>query len=223
MDSWEHLELMASLDYWRLCDELSVIQAACLVVGVDPSSEIGSNCEGWATHERPDGYEAAKAGITSAFQRGAIKGRLIQLFEYDMNGNPCGAIEDSIDRAESRVEVESLRVWLKSRGFRTGFFFPDATDAPDYLDPQNSRYAPKLAAAVRAWQAMEDKNLRRGKSAKAAMEQYLETNYRTLGLAQKRSSEKHGYKAGDINKTAIVEAAKIANWEDDGGATKTPV
>jgi hypothetical protein len=26
-----------ALDYWRLCDELSVVQAALLVVGKDPS------------------------------------------------------------------------------------------------------------------------------------------------------------------------------------------
>jgi hypothetical protein len=30
---------MESLDYWRICDELSVIQAATLLVGGDPSSD----------------------------------------------------------------------------------------------------------------------------------------------------------------------------------------
>jgi len=29
---------MESLDYWRLCDELNVIQAALLIQGEDPSS-----------------------------------------------------------------------------------------------------------------------------------------------------------------------------------------
>jgi hypothetical protein len=28
-----------SMDYWRLCDELSVVQAALLVIGEDPSKE----------------------------------------------------------------------------------------------------------------------------------------------------------------------------------------
>jgi hypothetical protein len=28
---------MDPLDYWRLCDELSVVQAALLIVGEDPS------------------------------------------------------------------------------------------------------------------------------------------------------------------------------------------
>jgi hypothetical protein len=30
---------MEGTDYWRLCDELSVIQAALLVVGADPASD----------------------------------------------------------------------------------------------------------------------------------------------------------------------------------------
>jgi len=29
---------MEGLDYWRLCDELSVIQAAFLIVGKDPAA-----------------------------------------------------------------------------------------------------------------------------------------------------------------------------------------
>ncbi len=35
---------------WRLCDELSVKNAALLVVDVDPASETGSLCEGWKVH-----------------------------------------------------------------------------------------------------------------------------------------------------------------------------
>jgi len=212
---------MKSLDYWRLCDELSIIQAALLLAECDPSGEEGY-AENWKMHERPHGYEAAKTAITNAFRRGAIKGRLIPNYEYDINGNQCSEIEDSINLAESRIDIESLREWLKTRGIRTGFFFPTATDTPDYLDPKHPRYAPKLAAAVQAWQAMEDENLRLGKSAKTAMEQWLESNYKRLGLTHKRSSDTHGYKTGDINKTAVQDAAKIANWENDGGSPSTP-
>ena len=107
---------------------------------------------------------------------------------------------------------------------RSGFFFPSGARPLDYLDPSNKRHSPRLAAAVKAWQAMEDENLRRGKSAKDAMEQWLESNYKSLGLVHEKSSlhPKHGYKAGDMNKTAVSEAAKIANWEPNGGAPRTP-
>ena len=120
------------------------------------------------------------------------------------------------------IEVDDLRTWLSNKGYRTGFFFPDSTDAPDYLDPKNPRYAPKLAAAVRVWQAMEDENLRRGKNPFSAMEQYLESRYKEFGLFHEKDNLKNGTAAGDINKTAISEVAKVANWQPGGGAPKTP-
>lgn len=214
---------MESLDFWRLSEELNVIQAALLLVGCDPSSDDGY-AERWDMDKRPKGYEAAKAAISNALRRGAIKGHLVPQYRFDPDLYPHDGveIENSIDFFESQVEVESFRQWLVSRGISTGFFFPNASDAPNYLDSKHLRYSARLAAAVRAWQAMEDENLRRGKSAKTAMEHWITTNYRTLGLIHKKGSVKHGYKAGDMNITAMEEAAKIANWELDGGPPKTP-
>jgi hypothetical protein len=63
---------MQGLDYWRLCDELSVVQAALLIAGCDPSSD-GEYVEGWAHEMRPMGYEAAKTAISNALRRGASK------------------------------------------------------------------------------------------------------------------------------------------------------
>ena len=93
---------------------------------------------------------------------------------------------------------------------------------PAYLDPNHPRFSAKLAAAVRVWEAMEDETLLRGKSPYAAMENWLETNYETLGLTHKRDNLKNGYKAGDINKTAITETAKTSNWKPEGGPPTTP-
>ncbi|MBM3394478.1 MAG: hypothetical protein FJY37_07590 [Betaproteobacteria bacterium] len=200
---------MESLDYWRLCDELSIIQAALLLVESDPNGENGY-AEDWAMHLRPHGYEAAKTAITNAFRRGAIKGRLIPNYEYDINGNQCGAIDDSINLVESRVEVESLRQWLETRGIRTGFFFPTATNAPDYLNPKNPRYAPKLAAAVRAWQSVIDAG---GKHPKQALAKWLREHAAEFGMTDDE---------GKPNETGIEEAAKVANWQPGGGAPKTP-
>jgi hypothetical protein len=69
-----------------------------------------------------------------------------------------------------------------------------------------------LAAAVKVWLAMKDDNLLKGKSPKAAMESWLENRYSELGLIYQ----------DNINKTAIDECTKVANWNDKGGATKTP-
>lgn len=203
---------MDDLDHWRLCDELSVIQAALLVIGVDPSGEVGAYCEGWQPHERPRGYEAAKVAIAGALRREAIRGSLIPIFEHDINGNICGDVPGSIDLEASQVDIESLRAWLAGRGFRSGFFFPDAERTPDYLDPAHPRYSAKLAAAVKVWQAMEDGNLLSGKSAPDAMSEWLGSRYRELGLVWN----------GEINKTGINEVAKVANWQTTGGSPKTP-
>ena len=56
---------MERLDYWRLCEELSVIQAALLMVGIDPSSEEGY-AESYKLHERPLGYEASRTALIHA-------------------------------------------------------------------------------------------------------------------------------------------------------------
>jgi hypothetical protein len=69
---------MDGLDYWRLCDQLSVVQAAMLVVGSDPSSDA-MHVEGWSPDKRPPGYEAAKTAIANALRRGQIDGEWIAI------------------------------------------------------------------------------------------------------------------------------------------------
>lgn len=203
---------MESLDYWRLCDELTVIQAALLIVGEDPSADQ-SYVENWNPDVRPEGYEAAKAAISNALKRDSIKGKLIPELEYDINGNPNGAIDDSIDIATSFVEVKSLRDWLLRRGFKIGFFFPNTDDDPDYLDPNHPRYAPKLAAAVHAWLAIDDEESTKGKTAKQALIKWLREHASEYRLSDSE---------GKPNETGIEECAKVANWQEKGGAPKTP-
>ncbi|MEY4732465.1 MAG: hypothetical protein RLZZ464_531 [Pseudomonadota bacterium] len=202
---------MESLDFWRLSEELSVIQAALLLVGCDPSSEDGY-AESWDMDKRPKGYEAAKTAITNAFRRGAIKGRLVPHYSFDPDFDPHEGveIEDSINLAESLVEVDSLRQWLVTRGIRTGFFFPVASNSPDYLDPNNKRYAPKLAAAISAWQAIIDP---KGKSPRQALEKWLREHATKFAMTDDN---------GNPVNLAVRECAKVANWETVGGAPRTP-
>lgn len=203
---------MDRLDFWRLCDELSVAQAALLLAGVDPSSECGAYCEGWETHERPVGYEAGKAAIGNALRGGKISGELIPLYERDINGNITDEVPNTVDIDRSLVDVGSLREWLVERGIRSNFFSTVRADTPDYLDPRHPRYSSKLAAAVLAWLAMEDVNLLSGKVPREAIAGWLETRYLELGLVWN----------GDINRTGIEEVSKVANWKPTGGAPKTP-
>lgn len=122
---------MNPLDYWRLCDELNIMQATLLIINLDPSSKDYCYCEDWKLHERPNGYEAAKTAISNALRKGTISGQHIPYYDYDINGNPIDEQPNTTDVEKSFVEVDSLREWLSNRGFRTGFFFPTTTDAPD--------------------------------------------------------------------------------------------
>jgi len=58
---------MDSLDYWRLCAELTIVQAALLVAETDPGTGA-ANVEKWEMHERPYGYCPASTILTGRRQ-----------------------------------------------------------------------------------------------------------------------------------------------------------
>lgn len=204
-DSWLEYET-DDLDYWRLCDELSVYEAALLIAGRSPA-KLG-NVEQLPFNKQPKGYEAAKTAIRNALRSGKIKGTIEPAFDDRFDGPPEPII-GSVDLYSSRVEVDSLKTWLIGRGFQRGFFFPTPIEAPNYLDPANPRYAPKLAAAVRAWQAVTDPV---GRHPKQALAKWLRENAAEFDLTDDE---------GKPNETGIEEAAKVANWQPGGGAPKT--
>jgi hypothetical protein len=85
---------MEALDYWRLCDELNVIQAALLVVGCDPSGNEES-IELYPD-KSPPGYQAAKIAISNALCRKEIAGQIVphlltqgQLIVFELNDQMC--------------------------------------------------------------------------------------------------------------------------------------
>lgn len=201
---------MDSMDYWRLNDELSIVQAALLVTGEDPSGSA-SYVESWSPENRPPGYEAAKTAIKNALRSGLLKGNLCPRYIYNENGFVTDEIPKTVDLDESRIDVASLKEWLAGRGFKTGFFFPLASGAPSYLDSVHPHYAPKLAAAVQAWQAVENTELG-GKSPKQMLCKWLREHAAEFGLSDDD---------GKPNETGIEETAKVANWQPGGGAPKT--
>lgn len=209
MSGFEQQEISV---YWRLCDELSVKNAALLAVGVDPASQEGSMCEGWKVHERPAGYEAAKHAIGNALRKELIKGEHRCQPDFDMNGNEIGEIPGTTDIGLSLVDRDSLVQWLKSRGVSDGFFFPAKQDVtgPDYLNPQHPRFSKKLAAAVTAWLSFNDAPR---KTPKQVMTAWLKAHAGEYDLCDEE---------GNHISQAIDEVAKVANWLPGGGAPKTP-
>jgi len=238
---------MEGLDFWRLCEELTIVQAALLVIGEDPS--IAGYAEDQDVQNRPVGYEAVKTAICGGLKNfvrheresydleqqafilqiecpksedmtaddyeylselltRSISGTLAPQLEFDINGNDIGVIEGTIDVHKSMVNVQSLKQWLRYKGVSTGFFFPKQVGTLDFLDPYNPRYAPKLAASVRAWQAITEAGKR---SPKQALDKWLREHAAEFGLTNDE---------GKPIEQAITDCSKVANWRQTGGAPK---
>lgn len=206
---------MEKMDYWRLCDELSVVQAALLIVGLDPA-EFYYVME-WEGNKRPENFSAALAALSHAILGGRLHATIRKAIEsrwdstaedyYDYDtGEP--------DWEKTTILVDDLRVWLRGRGFKTGFFFPQAVETPDFLNQAHKNYAPKLAAAIGAWEAVNaSPELIKGKTVKQALLKWLRKNADKFGLTKDD---------GNPNEQGIEEIAKISNWDAKGGAPKTP-
>ena len=211
-------------DLLKLHDSFTLVEAACIVINSLPANitklsatndepygmpSFGSwhtynNFGDGAWHDDPQGRDAKLETVLKALVKAVRDNKLKSDYVPITQGD--------LDPWHIEVEVDALKAWLQSKNIRPVFFFGEQNKLPDYLDPTHPRYAAKLAASVKAWLAMEDENLLNGKKPKAAMEDWLSSRYSDLGLTYK----------GKINNTAIEEAAKVANWETDGGAPATP-
>jgi len=197
---------MDALDYWRLCDELSVVQAALLIVGEDPS-EFQEGVDSWDPASRPRGYGAAKAALINAINGKRLAANVVD--SEDEGGRSYGP-----NWHQTTIMVEELRAWLRSRGIKTGFFFTAPEAEPDYLSKSHPSYSAKLAAAIEAWKAVSaDAELRRGKSVKQTLIVWLRQHANEFGLTKED---------GNPNEQGIEDVSKIANWDTRGGAPKTP-
>ncbi len=190
-------------DAWKLCDDLSVVQAALLIAGYDPSAFSGDD---WRLLEQAvPHFLAVKTALMSAIEKRENFGSLAY-YGDDFEGR-------QIDLHGSIIRVEALKDFLSEKGVRDGFFFPYDTNQAEYLDPEHPQYAPKLAAAVRAWEAVQDQSRRKNQTPKQALEKWLRENAADYGLTFPED--------GKVNESAIEAIARICNWQPQGGAPST--
>lgn len=201
-------------DLWHLNDSLKIQDAAALIAGYEPILIE------WSYQEAKYFRSYSGPGEDSGINRVNIAMKaLMTAVETDalpatFNTYSDGLYEEpSIDWSSGVIQVKDIKSWLSSKGVRKGFFFPDSSETPDYMNPDHPNYSPTLAAGVKVWEAMQDKELWEGKPVKAAMEEWLTMNYKQLGLTH----------MGTMSKTAVEEVAKMANWRKGGGATSTPI
>ena len=199
---------------WLLAEELTIRQAALLLINEDPERwplaeyPMGDQC-------RPLGYEASRQVLVSALNSEVIRGRTtwrtvtktdpdgIESWQESIEGEVCG------DR--STINMDSLRSWLAAKNVTIEQFAGLAPTSEDFLDRELVAYSPKLAATVAAWRHVS-KNLKTGISVKQQLMNWLKENsprYWPDGLDPK------------VTDTFIKEAARIANWDVDGGRPST--
>lgn len=166
--------------------------------------------------DTPEKFRTVLQALMHAAERGTLTTNKIYVGKYThiryINDESEGYWDPvgEIDPQRTTVDVEVLKTWLASRGVTTGFFFPEASDTPDYLNAEHPRYARRLAAAVNAWLAVTQAS---GKSVKDAIKKWLREHAAEYGLTNDD---------GNPNETGIEEVAKVANWQPTGGAPKTP-
>ncbi|QEE08091.1 hypothetical protein D1093_00105 [Bartonella kosoyi] len=211
------MEIDDSLEWFLGLQKLTIPQAALLVVGLNPGKCL---FEDETEPERGDIYEdnlSVSSEKTACF-RGAYNA-IVQAGKDDQLKIEWSSFCDYIETYSSYVLVEDLKKWLLSRGLRPAFFFPedDSRDTKDkkyyaFQDPTHPRYAPKLAAAVAAWEAVNEAE--GGKTVKGTLIKWLQQNADQYDLRNKKSSK--------LKEDVIEKLASIANWEPTGGAPKTP-
>lgn len=194
---------MRGIDYWRLSDELTIIQAALLICGYDPT-ELQDSLR-YSGKIPPDGYIAIKHALSTAVKSKALNSKVTKVMD-ERSG------EYYPDDDLALIEVNAIRKWLSAKGIKKHFFFFPEGIEDEFLSEDHPRYSPKLAAAVRAWKAMEGGTLK-GKTAKQSVTKWLRLHAESYGLTDDD---------GKPMETAIGEIAKIVNWNPKGGAPSTP-
>ena len=204
---------------WYLADSMSLQDAAALIAGYDPNVVDICRKDKNFQEEYSRLYPVEKA-LVQAIRSGKLEAKILATGKYyhvqyvgDHSEGYWEAV-DEISLSGTTVTVDDLQKWLKSRGVTSGFFFPNANDTPDYLEKNHKNYSPKLAAAIYSWQAVSaDPSLTHGKTVKQALLKWLRKNADRFGLTKDD---------GNPNEQGIEEIAKIANWDQKGGAPKTP-
>ena len=199
--------MVQPLDYWRLCTDFTIVQAALIICG-HPPEDLQWEVERRSDSHCPQGYVAVRTALKNGIASGRIATSDIA-FELDDEGNRTRYL----DLHATTMSVQEIDRFLKASGMVCEFF--DRTPAlTDIENLETAKLPVKLAAAIKAWTAIQNEPGRlRGKSPKQALEDWLVENAGALGLLNRN---------GEPNRTGIEEVCKVGNWKPEGGATPTP-
>jgi hypothetical protein len=194
---------MDRIERWKLADELNVYQISLLIAGYDPSEFEEDAHERWPQETRIEISPFLNA-IKNAARSQKFTFKEVTYQNYD---------EPETNWISSLVNIDSFCDWLRSRNFVDGFFL-SVKESDRLTNISSEFYAPKLAAAVCAWnEVTASPDALNGKTPKKALEIWLRKHANEYGLTDKD---------GNPNKLGIEEICKVANWKPSGGASPTP-
>lgn len=159
---------MALSHLWRHVETLTMNEAAYLMAGLTPNSE-----------EHSVDYGAAKAILRSGVAAEKISG------EYVYMEGQTNTLA-SLDIYESLISVGSLVKYLQDRGINDAYFNPGVADG--WMNPNFRFYAPRVGATLEGWRFLCTLQELPARKAKAAVENYLESNAVKFGLADEKGA-----------------------------------
>ena len=196
---------MDRIDRWKLADELNVYQIVLLITDHDPSDFDGNQYDMWPEHIKKD-----TSAYLTAIKNAATKHK----FEFTEVRYGGYGDDEQTDWYRSLINIDGLCDWMRHRNFKGGYFFSGQGDSAPLSNKIGTFYAPKLAAAVRAWnEVTSSPEALNGKTPKKALEIWLRKHANEYGLTNKD---------GNPNELGIEEICKVANWKPSGGASPTP-
>eukprot|EP01037_Dinobryon_pediforme_P020262 gene20262-20839_t len=196
---------MDRMEQWKLLDSLNIYQIALLMTGYDPSEFAFVQYTNWNRTEK-ENTAAILQLLKNAVSTDVLRLNKEVFHEYGEGG---------INWEESLILVEELRAWLRTKNSPDRFFVRSSGDTKAVTNPNGEFYAPKLAAAIKAWSEVSgNPSLRKGKSVKQAIEDWLRAHAAEYDLMNKD---------GTPNLGGIEQICKVANWQPKGGAPATPI
>ena len=198
---------MEALDYWMLNEEFSIQETIMLSLGFLPGDR-SYEMERVVASKRPKGYDALKKLLLNKIKGNQIDAKIEYVSHNDFEGTV------SIDLDSTSMLRDDIIQMFREIGFKPNFFFPIGSEDQNYVDRGHPFYAPKLAAAIAAWEAVtKDETLLNGKTPKQALQKWLREHATQFNLTKDD---------GNPNETGIDDICKIANWKPEGGAARTP-
>ncbi len=210
---------MCDLEFWKNFDFLKVDEFMCLVMGYEPGSYVFDFFSRQKDKAWPEGAEL----IYKLLVQDINMDRFVLSYDTpaDITDAPFIKMTDYPWWHGGQIKQKALKAWVEKRKIKSKYFGTDLSDnssntnaTPDYLNPKNPNYSFKLAAAIKAWEALTaNPELLRGKGCKDAVVDWLEDNINLLDIPE----------GSQLSNNLKEHISFIVNWNLSGGAPKTPV